>query len=276
MGFKRTLWEATILNQYHNVSVADAICVKPVSKQGEKVVFSVVGEGAVKDYEGTVTYDEATTTDVELIFDKKKYFAIKMDDVDKAQTNLPVLQENTEQHAALLAEKVDTDVLAKAVSEAGKTLTNSTVNASNIYDQIVDMGTELSKNKAPKSNRFVVVNAEILGLLAKDPRFTANPVVLANGIVEGQIINGLQVVSSEELPASKIFAMHKSALGYDKILDKVEHLRLESSFGEAVRGLGVYGAKVLRPKGIVALNYTIAETISSRNKTGSKEEEKAE
>ena len=70
--------------------------------------------------------------------------------------------------------------------------------------------------------------------------------------------------------------MHKSALGYDKILDKVEHLRLESSFGEAVRGLGVYGAKVLRPKGIVALNYTIAETISSRNKTGSKEEEKAE
>ncbi|MDB8791948.1 hypothetical protein PN398_14595 [Romboutsia sp. 1001216sp1] len=258
MGFKRTLWEATILNHYHNASVADAICVKPVSKQGEKVIFSVAGEGAVKDYTGKVEYTDATTTDVEMIFDKKKYFAIQMDDVEKAQTNLPVLQTATEEHAYALVEQVDKDVLAKAVTEAGKTLNNDTLNQTNVYDQIVDLGTELSKNKAPKANRFVVVNAEILGLLAKDARFTANPVVLANGIVEGQKINGLQVVTSEELPASKIFAMHKSALGYDKILDKVEKLRLESSFGEAVRGLGVYGAKVLKPKGIVALNYTIA------------------
>ncbi|WP_290060212.1 phage capsid protein [Paraclostridium bifermentans] len=257
MGFKRTLWEATILNHYHNASVADVICVKPVSKQGEKVIFSVAGEGAVKDYTGTVVYDDATTTDVELIFDKKKYFAIKMDDVEAAQTNLPVMQAHTEEHAYALVEQVDKDVLAKAIAEAGKTITGGAIDKTNIYDLIVDMGTALSKNKVPKANRFVVVNSEILGLLSKDDRFTRNPVVLANGVVEGQKINGLQVVSSEELPAGKIFAMHKSALGYDKILDKVEHLRLESSFGEAVRGLGVYGAKVLRPKGIVGMTYTI-------------------
>ena len=258
MGFKRTLWEATILNHYHNVSVADAICVKPVERQGEKVIFSVAGEGAVQDYSGTISYTDVATTDVELVFDKKKYFAIKMDDTDKAQTNLEVLQAVTEEHAYAMAEQVDKDVFAAAKTGAGKTLNNATLNATNVYDEIVNMGTELSKNKVPRANRFVVVNAEILGLLAKDARFTLNPVVLENGIVEGQKINGLQVVVSEELPASTILAIHKSALGYDKILDKVEQIRLESSFGEAVRGLGVYGAKVLRPKGVVALTYTIA------------------
>lgn len=258
MGFKRTLWEAAILNQYHNASISDVICVKPVSKQGEKVIFSCATGSGVKDYTGTIVYTDAVTTDVELIFDKKKYFAPTMPDVEAAQTNLEVLENTVLEDSLAMVAQVDSDVLAAAVTGAGKTLTNATLNKATVYDSIVDMATELSKNKVPKANRFVIVNAEILGLLAKDPRFTANPNTLANGVVEGQKINGLQVIESQELPATKIIAMHKSALGYDKILDKVEHLRLQSSFAEAVRGLCVYGAKVLRPKGIIALTYTLA------------------
>lgn len=257
MGFKRTLWEATILKQYNGVSVADVICVKPTEKKGEKVIFSTAVGSGVKEYAGKVEYTDATTTDVELIFDKKRYFAATMSDVEAVQTNLPVLQATVEQDSFDMAAQVDGDVFTKAISEAGKTITGGSIDKSNIYDLIVDMGTALSKNKVPKANRFVIVNSEILGLLSKDDRFTRNPNVLENGVVEGQKINGLQVISSEELPGGKIFAMHKSALGYDKILDKVEHLRLESAFSEAVRGLCVYGAKVLRPKGIVGMTYTI-------------------
>lgn len=263
MSFKKTLWEASILKQYHEASIADVITTPPIETQGEKVIFSVTGAGKIKDYSGTIEYDDASTVDAELVFNKKKYFAIKMGDVEKAQTDLDVLTALTEEHSLAMAEAIDADVLAQGKTDAGKTLTNETINETNAYDSIVDMGTELSKNKVPKANRFVVVNAEILGLLAKDHRFTHNPVVLENGIVEGQKINGLQVVCSESLPENTILALHKSGLGYGKQLNEIEPLRLETSFSDAVRGLVSYGTKALNNKGIVALTYTIAPSVAS-------------
>ena len=59
--------------------------------EGEKAIFNTVSGGTVKDYEGTISYEDATTTPIELAFDQKKYWAIKLDDVDKVQAAGPVL-----------------------------------------------------------------------------------------------------------------------------------------------------------------------------------------
>ena len=262
-NFKPTLWEGALLANFHSVSKADALSIKPSDIKGKTVTFNRVGAGQVKDYEGTIAWDSITTTPIEMTFDKKKYFAFSLDDCDRAQLKADVMSATTSEHASVLAETYDTDFFTvliagvKSGNSIGSTSSKKQLTPKNTYDYIVDLGTVLSKNKVPASERFVTVTADILGLLSKDPRFTSNPNVLVNGIVEGQKINGLQVVQSEELPANKIVAHHKSAIGAAKQLDEVEALRLQTAFADGIRGLCMYGSKVLREEAIAVLHYTV-------------------
>lgn len=259
-SFKKVLWEAGLITEFRKTSVAELISTKPVRTDGSKVIFNRLTTGDIKDYTGNIEWDNVTTTPIDLVFDKKKYFAMTMDDLDKVQSVKDVMQDTIADEAAKLKEVEDTDFFITVAAGAGETIGKSkaiVLNAKNVYDNIVDLGTKLSKKKVPKVNRYVVVDAEILGLLAKDDRFTRNPVVLENGIVEGQKINGLQVVESEELPADTIIAMHKSGSGFGRQLQETEALRLQSAFADGVRGLDVYGSIVLRKEAVVALKYSL-------------------
>lgn len=262
-NFKPTLWEGGLLANFHNVSIAHLMSTAPSDIKGEKVIFNRVGAGTLKDYSGKVDWDEVNTDPIEMVFDQKKYFAFSIDDVDKAQLKGDVMKPTLEEHGAILAEAYDSNFFsilaagAKASNILGSKSSKITVTPKEAYDKIVDLGTKLSKNKVPKADRFVTVDSEYLGLLSKDDRFTKNPNVLANGIVEGQKINGLQVMSSEELPASQIIAHHKSAIGSAKQLEETEAMRLQGSFADGIRGLCVYGSKVLRQEAIAVLNYQL-------------------
>lgn len=264
-NFKKNIWEARLIANYHSVSIADAITTKPVSVEGSKITFNRVGTGSVKDYEGTIEWDEITTTPVELTMAQKKYWAFSLDDVDKAQLVADVVDATTKEQADVLAETIDGYVLTKAVAgvKAGNKIGSSATKkeitkVTEAYDYIVDLGTLLGKAKVPASDRFVVINNDYLNLLQKDDRFTRNPEVLANGIVNNAKINGMTIVISEEVPTNNVIALHKSALGYGKQIDKVEALRLQGAFADGVRGLCVYDAVTLKPEGIAVLFYTVA------------------
>ena len=264
-NFKQTLWEGALLAQFHGVSIADLMVTRPTRVNGDKVIFNKVKKGAIKDYTGTVDWADVETEQVELTFPKKKYFAFKVDDVDRVQLAADLIKPITDEHAAALAEVYDADFFTELTGASGSTklgtkTAQKDIHAKNVYDFVVDLGTELSKKKCPKTDRFVTVSAEILGLLSKDPRFTNNPVVLENGLVEGQKINGLQVMVSEELPKNQVVAHHKSAIGGAKQLSETEAFRLQGSIGDGVRGLWQYGFKVLREEAIAILHYKIVET----------------
>ena len=75
--------------------------------------------------------------------------------------------------------------------------------------------------------------------------------------MEGQVINGMQVMCSEELPANVILASHKSAIGSAKQIEEMEAMRLQTKFADGIRGLCVYGHKVLRDDASAALYYEV-------------------
>lgn len=262
-NFKPTLWEGALIHNFHSVSIADAMCTKPASIQGTKVIFNRIGNGAVKDYEGKIEWDAIETTPVEMDFPKKKYFAFALDDCDKVQLKGDVMSATTKEHAAVLAEIYDRDFFVDLIAGAhadniiGSASSKKKLTPKSAYDYIVDLGTLLSKKKVPKTDRYVTVDSEVLGLLSKDKRFTSNPNVLANGFVEGQKINGLQVMCSEEKPAKKIVAHYKGAIGAAKQLSEMEAMRLQGAFADGVRGLCRYGSKVLIPEGISVLHYEL-------------------
>ena len=262
-SFKPTLWEGALIANFHSLSTVESTLTKPISIEGEKVKFNRVGAGVINDYKGTVSWSEITLTPIDMVFDQQKYFAFSLDDCDAAQLKADVLKDVTTEHAAALVEEFDRYTYktiaagAKSGNSIGSNGSKIAATPSVAYDKIVDLSTILSKNKVPKSDRYCVVNAEFLGLLSKDKRFTANPVVLANGIVEGQKIASLQIVCSEELPAGQIIAYYKGACGGAKQINKVEAVRLQDSFADGVKGLCKYGAKVLREEAIAVLHYKL-------------------
>lgn len=260
----KKIWEARLLANFHDVSVADAITTAPESMDGASVIFTRLGAGNIKDYEGSVEWDTVSTTPIEMTLNQKKYFAFSVSDIEKIGTNPQAIDDVTADQSANMAETVDAFVFAQAV--AGVKTANKVGNATTkkditkvteAYDYIVELATALNKAKAPKTDRYVAINSDFLALLMKDDRFTRNPDVLANGIVTNAKIAGFTVVVSEEVPAGNAVALHKSAIGFGKFIDKLESMRLQTAFADGVRGLTVYDAKVLRDDAIAVLFYTI-------------------
>ena len=246
-NFIPTIWEARLMAKFHERSVAELITTAPTKIEGNKIVFNKVSDVALKDYEGTVSFDDLQTSKVELNMDIEKYWAFKVDDVDAVQAAGNLIDPHVQEAGYGLQEATDKLVLDEALKTA------NTVTAEKVYDAIVKANTQLNKNKVPKSERYAVINSEALEDLNLDTRFTANYTILENGIIEGANINGTQLVFSEELNngACAAVVLHKSAIGFGKQLEKTEAMRLESSFADGVRGLQVCGKQTLRGEAVV-------------------------
>jgi hypothetical protein len=246
-NFIPQIWEARLMAKFHERSVGQLITTAPTKIEGNKIIFNKVSDIALKDYEGSVSFDDLTTSKVELPLDIKKYWAFKVDDVDAVQAAGALIDPHVAEAGYGLQEATDKLILDEALK------TSHTVTGEKAYDVIVKANTQLNKHKVPKSERYVIVNAEALEELHLDPRFTANYTILENGVIEGAKINGVQLVFSEELNGGEfaIVALHKSAIGFGKQLEETEAMRLQNAFADGVRGLQVCGVKTLREEAVV-------------------------
>ena len=246
-NFIPQVWEARLMAKFHERSVGQLITTAPTKIEGNKIIFNKVSDIALKDYEGSVSFDDLTTSKVELPMDVKKYWAFKVDDVDAVQAAGALIDPHVAEAGYGLQEATDKLILDEALK------TSHTVTGEKAYDIIVKANTQLNKHKVPKADRYVVVNAEALEELHLDARFTANYTILENGVIEGAKINGVQLIFSEELNGGNfaIVALHKSAIGFGKQLQETEAMRLQNAFADGVRGLQVCGVKTLRDDAVV-------------------------
>ena len=246
-NFIPQIWESRLMAKFHERSVGQLITTAPTKIEGNKIIFNKVSDIALKDYEGSVSFDDLTTSKVELPMDVKKYWAFKVDDVDAVQAAGNLIDPHVQEAGYGLQEATDKLILDEALK------TSHTVEGEKAYDIIVKANTQLNKHKVPKAERFAIVNAEALEELHLDARFVANYTVLENGIIEGAKINGVQLVFSEELNGGEfaIVVLHKSALGFGKQLEETEAMRLQNAFADGVRGLHVCGVKTLREEAVV-------------------------
>jgi hypothetical protein len=139
-----------------------------------------------------------------------------------------------------------------STSAPDNTIETSQFTATNVYQKLVDLTVLMDQVNLPAENRFVVVPPWVKGLLLQNSTFvTASaPEVVLNGQI-GQIA-GLNVLVSNNIKTtgsapvvSHMIAGHPSAWTYAEQITNLEGLRLEGSFADAVRGLHLYGAKVL-------------------------------
>jgi hypothetical protein len=204
----------------------------------------------------TITYEQLTDTRVTLLIDQSKYFAFKIDDIDTAQMRPELIDAASDRAAYQLAEDADSYVASlysgASTSNPDNTIETSQFTASNVYGKFVDLSVLMDQVNLPSEGRFVIVPPWAKGLLLQNSTFVtaAQPSAVLNGSV-GQIA-GLNILVSNNVKTtgtspvvSHMMAGHASALAYAEQIVNVEGLRLEGSFADAVRGLHLYGAKVL-------------------------------
>ena len=250
------------------------VCTKAfegeIRASGNTVKIASIGDVTIGDYtKDTDILDPEVLSDSDqsLTIDQQKYFNFYVDSVDRAQQNVNVLDEAMRRSAWALREKADAflagimDAGVDANNKIGSTTTPETPTKDNAYEYLVDLGVMLDEDDVPLEGRFVIVPAWFHGLLLKDERFvkagtTMSDRALSNGEV-GEAA-GFSILKSNNVPNTsgtkfKLIAGHRMATAYAEQIVDLQTYKPEKRFGDAVKGLHVYGAKVVRPTALACL-----------------------
>jgi hypothetical protein len=262
-GFIPEVFSKLLQAKFYKTSVLPAISNTDyegeISGQGDKVHIRTVPTISVADYTGSISYSDLTTSTVELLIDQAKSYAFKIDDVLQAQGDIDMLAEASKDAAEQMRIAVETDVLANVVTGATTIGSQTTITSSNILSNILDLAKELDELNIPEDGRYIVLPPSMISLLKQSELRQAyltgdSTSPLRNGQV-GQV-DRFTVYQSNMLytPAAgtdatytHVLAGHPKAITFASQFTNTETVRLESTFGDGVRGLKVYGRKVVTP-----------------------------
>jgi hypothetical protein len=158
--------------------------------------------------------------------------------------------------------------LSSSVTGATTIGSQTTVTASNILTSILDMSTTLDTLNIPEEGRYIVLSPEFVSLLKQSELRQAyltgdSTSPLRNGKVG--TVDRFTVYQSNMLytPSSgtdsgytHVLAGHPKALSFASQFTNTETVRMESTFGDQVRGLKVYGSKVVTPDALCVGKWT--------------------
>jgi hypothetical protein len=231
----------------------------------------------------TLSVENPDKAKLQLIIDKGEYFACVEDDVDQVQSDIALMdmwsKDASERMKIKIDQRVLTDLLpdvsannkgttAGAISgniDLGVAGTPEALTKSNVIDKIVDMGTVLDEANCPEGDRFLVIPAKMAGLIKqsdlKDASITGdNESPLRNGRLG--MIDRFTVYVSHNLKKTaggefSVIGGHKMGFTFASQMTNMETIRSETTFGNIIRGLQVYGYKVVKPEALATMIVTV-------------------
>ena len=234
--------------------------------QGDTVRIRSLSRPTIATYSKgstTITPEQLTDAQRALYIDQAKYFAFELDDIDAAQSVGGELSTALTEATYGLRDVADQYVAAlyTGAQSANQIGTVSVTTAALAYTQLRKLSVKLDEANAPQEGRYVVVPPWYYGLLLEDDRFvrvdaSGTSQGLRNGVV-GMAL-GFDVMKSNNAPFVTgddyaVIAGHPSAISYAEQIVKVETYRPQDSFSDAIKGLHVYGAKLVRPDAIATV-----------------------
>lgn len=221
-----------------------------IENMGSSVRVPSIGSVTVGDYTGAdITFQEDTGAYQTININKAKYFALKMDDVDKAQAIPGVIEALTDQAIYEMADVVDIE-LAKLYAKC-KSKVAGIIGTDKVSDKIIDLAVKMDEDNVPTANRWLVISPEIYGQLIKEvPTISKGENTL--GINQSYFIGswgGFTIYKSNNVQrtAKKYHCMAGVSAGLTLAMqiNKMEAGRFEKSFGEYVKGLQLFGCDVM-------------------------------
>jgi len=256
-----------------------------IKNHGDRVKIRTKPTITISDYlaDGALALQRPEGGNIELYIDKGKYFNTIEDDVMEVQSDLNAMSMWADDASEQLKITIDTDVLKGILGGAAATNKGATAGRISgdinlgvtgtplsvvardpgtgdveILDVILRLGQALDENNIPETGRWVVLPVwAATQLKMSDLRqayLTGDAVTpLRNGKIG--MIDRFTLYTSNLLPAGTggglaagefaIYAGHAHGLTFASQVSKVETLRSEMTFGTILRGLQVYGYKVV-------------------------------
>ncbi len=274
--FIPAVWSARLLANlektliYGQAPVVNRDYEGEISEYGDRVYVHGIGNIAVADYTRdvtTVTYQLLDDARRELVIDRSKYFAFRVDDLDLAQQKPKVIDAASQKATRTLADVAD-QYIASFYTGAGLVINDGAggsvqLTAANVYEFCVQASVMMDEANVPTEGRYLIVPPWVAGRMLMDDRFLlkADPAQILNGQVAQAA--GFSILKSNNVPMTAgvapapdvwhITAGHATAISYAEQIAKTEGLRLQDSFSDAVRGLHLYGARVMEPNALLHL-----------------------
>lgn len=274
--FKPEIWNARLLVSlkkalvYGAPDVADRRYEGDIRNAGDTVRITSISRPTVATYTPNVTSitpENLTDAQRSLVIDQSKYFAFEVDDVDARQAAGDVMTAGMDEAAYALRDVADRYIasLYTGVQSANNLGTVSVTTADLAYTQIRLLKLKLDEANVPQDGRWAIVTPWYHSLLLDNNKFidasaSGSTDPLLNGVVGRALGFSIRVSNNAPNPTGDdwvILAGAPGAITYAEQINKTEAYRPESAFSDAVKGLHLYGSKLVRPDSIAVLTASI-------------------
>lgn len=249
----------------------------------------------VDQYErgGAVTATTLTDNEVTLVVDTANAFKFIVDDIETSMSHVNFKEVASSSAAYALRDAFDTGVIAKLFAGVSASSPNHILGSDSAtdlaagtfdgtgnldigyasgehdpIDVLSHMARLLDEQSVPEEGRWFLANPEFYEQLVQTSSklmsvdFNAGQGSIRNGLVSSGKLRGFDMYKTNNIAATsnaagKCIAGHISSTCTAQTIINTEVVRDTASFGDIVRGLHVYGAKVLRPEALVSAFYGI-------------------
>ena len=286
-NFIPEIWSGKIIENFYDATVLAQISNTDyegeIKKFGDTVNIRTQPNITLRDYvKGqNLVVERPDSPKVQLSIDKGDYFSCVEDDIDRIQSDVKLMDMWSKDASEQMKIKIDSRVLTDMLPDISALNAGATAGAQSasfnlgttgapltvskdgaggtvsVVDLIVDIGTVLDEANSPESGRFLIIPAKMAGLIKKselkDASLSGDGVSpLRNGRLG--MIDRFMIYVSHNLNVSSgkhsLIAGHKMGLTFASQMTEMETLRAESTFGNIIRGLQVYGYKVVKPEAL--------------------------
>lgn len=256
-----------------------------IKGQGDKVKIRTKPTVTIKDYlaDGLLELERPKGSVIDLNIDKGKYFNTILDDVMEVQSDIQNLSVWADDASEQMKIVIDTEVLGDLEGQAAPENQGSTAGKVSgdlnlgesgtplvvvsddadtgevdVIDVLLRLGQALDEQNIPENGRWLVIptwfSTYIKRSELRQAYLSGDAVsMLRNGRIG--MVDRFTIYVSNLLPQgvaaglaageSVIYAGHSHALTFASQISNVESMRSEMTFGTILRGLQVYGSKVV-------------------------------
>lgn len=290
-NFVPELWRAAIAIGYEKATIFSQPTVVnrrfegEIRQAGDTVHITGIADPTIRTYSKTtdITVEDLSDTDLTLVIDQGDYFAFRVNDVDRVQAAGDFRGPAIRKAGAGLADKLDRYIAglpyagALAANKLGRRTVINTdgtpgTGQTKAYSVLVELEEKLNAQGVPMDGRFVIVDSQFVAALQFDNRFLrmdatdtmrtglvgkiAGFDVLTSGNV--RTVNQIDGSTGANQNDKVIVAGVNDAISVAEQIVETEALREQGRFADIVRGLHIYGGKVIEPAGLATATVTYA------------------
>ena len=280
-NFVPTIWSEKLWRALDRQYIAAAHCSREfegdIKEKGNKVKILGIEPVTINNYSKNTNMNapqQISDNARELVINQAKYFNFQVDDVDKAQA-VPHLMDLVVDSAASSLANVADQYIFSLWEDAGFLIEGDNHDVSALLKTFLDARTILYRSDVNNSDDLVLeVSPDVAAciLRAKIELDTDNSDQIETGCI-GKLF-GVKVFVSNNIAQDfntsgpdapdcyhKCIMRSKRAIAYAEQISEIEAYRPELRFADAVKGLHLYGAKVVYPDEMVTIDVALYDLV---------------